>query len=338
LTHGVGGVTIDVLSNTIVLVYCDGTDINSVSSGSGTGGGGTGFTMAVQDENDPAFVTNPTFMKFVGNSVAATLNGLGAEVVFTLSETQDDGVSQQTDTSFFNFTGSGVTVTPNGLGVDVDVPGGGSGIEVREEGIVALSSPTLNFIGQNVTAVNNGGVADVSIVSASIQDESVLVSGDPTFINFTGSNVTVTPNGVGVDVDVSGGGSGVEVREEGTVALTSPTLNFIGQNVTAVNNGGVADVSIVSTSIQDESLLISGDPTFINFIGTGVVVTPNGTGVDVTFSGGGGGTVDEAPLDGKPYLRLNGQWVEYTGTDFDFTAPSVGFTAATNPQASLIFN
>lgn len=42
--------------------------------------------------------------------------------------------------------------------------------------------------------------------------------------------------------------------------------------------------------IQDEGILIVPAATFLNFIGAGVTVTPNGAGADVTIPGGGGST------------------------------------------------
>lgn len=290
LTHNVAGADVVVPATTVTLVYCDGTDLTSVASASG-------FDMGVRDEGAADFVTNPTFLNFTGNGVAAALNGLGADITVTLPEVQDEGGSAQTDTTFINFIGAGVTAVASGNGVDVTIPGATSGVDVEEEGVGTVTAATvLNFIGNNVTAADVGGEAHVTIQGPAAQDEGVGVQADPTFINFIGAGVTATVNGNGVDVTIPGGGSaGLDVEEEGVATVSGATvMNFIGNNITAADVGGEAHITAVAPTVQDEGVNAQTDPTFINFIGAGVTATASGGGINVTIPGASGTAI---PVD-----------------------------------------
>lgn len=317
LTHGGGGDTVDVPADTVTLVLCDGSDIITVASAAG-------FNMGVREEGGGDFVSNPTFLNLVGNSVTASLNGLGADITVAMPEVQDETVSVQTDTTFFNFTGAGVTAASNGNGVDVTIPGATSGVDVEEEGVGTVTAATvLNFIGNNVTAADVGGEAHVTVAGPAGQDEGVSVQADPTFFNFIGAGVTAVANGSGVDVTIAGGGgSGLDVEEEGVGTVTGATvMNFIGANVTVTDNAGDADVTIQGAAVQDEGGGVQTDPTFINFVGAGVTATVSGSGVDVTIPGASGTAI---PVDD------DGSNIVAAADRLDFIGPGVAVVANGN--------
>lgn len=316
LTHG-AGLTVDVPTGTVTLVLCDGTDIVSVASASG-------FDMGVREEGGGDFVSNPTFLNYIGNNVTAALNGLGADVTVTMPEVQDETVSTQTDTTFFNFTGAGVVATANGNGVDITIPGGSAGLDVEEEGVGTVTAATvMNFIGANVTVTDNAGDADVTIQGAAVQDEGGAVQADPTFINFIGAGVVATLNGTGVDVTIAGGGgSGLDVEEEGVGTVTGATvMNFIGANVTVTDNAGDADVTIQGAAVQDEGAGVQTDPTFINFVGAGVTAAISGAGVTVTIPASAGTAI---PVDDS------GANIVAAADRFDFLGAGVSVAANGN--------
>ncbi len=290
ITHGGGGTTVDVPASTVTLVLCDGADIIAVASASG-------FDMGVREEGGGNLVNNPTFLNFVGNSVTASLNGLGADITVTMPEVEDEGVSVQTDTTTFNFIGAGVTAAANGNGVDITIPGATAGVNVEDEGVATVSAATvLDFIGANVSVADVGGDAHVTVSAPTAQDEGVGVQSDPTFINFVGAGVTATVNGTGVDVTIPGAtGTGIDVEEEGASTVTGATvMNFIGNNITAADVGGEAHVTAVAPTVQDEGVNAQTDPTFFNFIGAGVTATASGNGVNVTIPGASGTAI---PVD-----------------------------------------
>lgn len=314
LTHGVSGQDVVVPAGTTTLVYCDGTDIVAVASAQG-------FDMGVRNEGGADIVTNPTFLNFVGNGVAASVNGLGADIAVTLPEIQDEGASAQTDTTFINFVGAGVTATANGSGIDVTIPGGVAGIDIKDEGTLTVAGAgVMNYIGNGVSVADVAGEAHVTIHAPTAQDDGVTIQTDPSFLNFTGTGVTVTANGTGVDIAISSGGiSGIDVKDEGTLTVSgTAVLNFVGNGVTVTDVAGEAQIAVDAPTVQDEGVAVQADPTFINFIGAGVTATASGNGVNVTIPGASG-TAIPVDKDGTNVL-LSADRLNFTGGGVAVTA------------------
>lgn len=133
---------------------------------------------------------------------------------------------------------------------------------VQDEGIDVVNPTKINFLGAGVNAVDNAGVADVTIPGGSVpvEDEGTPVVAAPTAINFIGAGVTAVDNAGVADVTIPGN---TPVEDEGAPVVSNPTaINFIGAGVTAADNAGVADVtvpgvtpgSITQTEIDTSSL------------------------------------------------------------------------------------
>jgi hypothetical protein len=79
----------------------------------------------------------------------------------------DEGASQGTATSM-NFVGAGVSVGVSSGIATVTIPGGISGISVKEEGGASLGSATImNFVGNGITVAFGSGTATVTVGTAS---------------------------------------------------------------------------------------------------------------------------------------------------------------------------
>ncbi|WP_199319128.1 phage tail baseplate protein, partial [Microcystis wesenbergii] len=106
-------------------------------------------------------------------------------------------------------TGKIRITAPLGIGVsvvDFTIATVAGQLTIQDEGNLAGARPTLNFIGANVTAVDNPSQnrVDVTITppTPTIQDEGILVSARP-ILNFIGPNVTAVDNSSQNRVDVT---------------------------------------------------------------------------------------------------------------------------------------
>lgn len=91
------------------------------------------------------------------------MSGGAGQIVIELDEVADEG-STLGNASRIDFVGAGVTATILGSTATISVPGGGSGIETRDEGVTAGTAQTkLNFVGAGVTASSVGDTTTVTI-------------------------------------------------------------------------------------------------------------------------------------------------------------------------------
>lgn len=143
---------------------------------------------------------------------------------------EDEGVAVPNNPhATINFVGAGVTVTDvAGIGT-VTIPGGASGVVVKEEGVSLGSFTALNFVGAGATATDaGGGVAAVTVPGGvNLQDEGVAVTGNPhATINFVGAGVTATDVGGVGTVTIPGGITGFQTFRY-TVTGAEPDLSQI---------------------------------------------------------------------------------------------------------------
>ena len=146
--------------------------------------------------------------------VTVTITGLGftgaTAVSFNNVPAQFTVVSDTTITAVVaaeTTTGKIRVTAPLGIGVSavdftIVLP---SSLTIQDEGVqVSNIRQALNFIGPNVTAVDNSSQnrVDVTITPPTIQDEGILVSARPT-LNFIGPNVTAVDNSSQNRVDVT---------------------------------------------------------------------------------------------------------------------------------------
>ena len=222
----------------------------------------------------------------------------------------------------------------------VTIPGGISGVLVKDEGTnVVTSATTVNFTGAGVTASDVGGVATVNvpggISGVLVKDEGTNVVTSANTINFVGSGVTASNVGGVATITVSGGGiNGITVQDEGSNVLSSAnTINFVGSGVTASNVGNVATVSINGISgiavLQDTDPVVVTDT--INFFGPLVNVANAFGSADV----GIGLTVqDEGSTIGTGQPRQFGT-INFIGNGVTATA-SGNVASVTIPGTSLL--
>ena len=118
-------------------------------------------------------------------------------------------------------------------------------------------------------------------------------SGIVTATTFKGpSGVTATFIGDGSGLTgVTASGSGIVVKDSGSSVGTAQTIDF-GSNlsVSAVSAGIVTVTGAASgggITVQDEGSALSTDATTINFVGSGVEATGNGSTKTITVSSGG---------------------------------------------------
>lgn len=133
------------------------------------------------------------------------------------------------------------------------------GLTVEEESVTVRANPSyIDFQGANVTASDDDPGVIVTIAAPTVQDEGVGEKTDPTFLNFEGAGVTAVADGNGVTITIPGGGSGIAVDQDDVeVVAAGTTLNFTGNLVTAAD-GGSGTVDIdISFNINPQSTTAS---------------------------------------------------------------------------------
>ena len=221
----------------------------------------------------------------------------------------------------------------------------------------------LNHIRQRLTVVeasSGGGGSPLSV-----EDEGVLVSSGVTVLNFEGDSVTATETSTGiVTISISGiTGSGGGLYTESETPPSSGTTGDRWLDTSAgilftyvsdidssqwveLSPGGVGATSSGVTGSGGHIILDNGSPmdqrTYLDFVGSGVIVTDD-SGNDktvITISGGGGGggytsrvraTTDSGQALGtsatlikyntEVYDTLN----EHNTSDGKFTAKATGY-------------
>jgi len=185
------------------------------------------------------------------------------------------------------------------------------------------SVTTLNFVGENISVVRDGGVANISVSSPVTGDQvsSVLnprmlglqdglsITFDslnkfykyrlnPITINLTGAVAgtgTVTFDGSAVDgnvtINTSGVAGAVSVADEGQVQGQASVINFVGGGVTsAVSIDGTVATVFVPNSPAAEPFItaVAGSENVPNSrlltAGTGVIIVDEGPGGNIIIS------------------------------------------------------
>jgi len=230
------------------IVITDGTDVYL----------GSRFLAAREyREEGVGVITDPTFVDFIGNGVTAALSTTGVTVTVAMPTVQDEGSTEVTDMTNINFVGAGVSVTPTGSSAAINIPG----VNVEEEGVVQTTGASaVNFIGTGVTAVNNAGVADVTITNephAPVQDATtarVAANAD-----FSGVRTIYFTNAAAATYTINTG-----ITAVGAVVVVQDTA--AGQ-VTITAGAGVtlkAADGLLSTRVQYSHVVITPDQNTAN--------------------------------------------------------------------------
>jgi len=214
----------------------------------------------------------------------------------------------------------------------VDPGGGGSGVEVLDQGVSLGTFTKINFVGSPVQAVDAGGGQANIIIGAydTVEDEGIALPQRST-INFVGAGVTATDVGGKTVVTIPGGGSGVEVLDESVSLGLFTKLNFLGTSVSAVNaGGGQSNITVTAyNTVEDEGAPLPQRDT-LNFVGAGVTATDVGGKTVVTIPGGVGS--DSCQLNwGAASILVS------TATRYLFPAGASGGTGGTAPVAAIQF-
>jgi len=185
--------------------------------------------------------------------------------------------------SFTNKAGSGGPDFPYGL----------SGIGIHSGGTVIHSGiiTALNFVGTGNTFSVDGTTVDISISGGSDGIAGINTAGISTFnqLNVTGSstfgNITagdINAGGTLTYEDVTNVDSVGLVTARSGINVLSGGINASGV-VTATN--GLQGIGIHSGG----TVIHGGVITALNFVGTGNTFSVDGTTINISISGGGGG-------------------------------------------------
>ena len=185
--------------------------------------------------------------------------------------------------SFTNKAGSGGPDFPYGL----------SGIGIHSGGTVIHSGiiTALNFVGTGNTFSVDGTTVDISISGGSDGIAGINTAGISTFnqLNVTGSstfgNITagdINASGTLTYEDVTNVDAVGLVTARSGINVLSGGINASGV-VTATN--GLQGIGIHSGG----TVIHNGVITALNFVGTGNTFSVDGTTINISISGGGGG-------------------------------------------------
>lgn len=164
---------------------------------------------------------------------------------------------------WINQTPSEASLSPVGhTHIETDITDLSHAIEVQEDDATKVSAATiLNFEGGVDVVDEGGGKATITVSGGSGADEKAKVSANDTTTDFleqkivAGSNVNITVlnEGANEQLEISstasgGGGSAIEVFDEGTSLTTDVTsLDFVGGSVEATAIGNAVTVTISGT-------------------------------------------------------------------------------------------
>jgi hypothetical protein len=196
--------------------------------------------------------------------------------------------------SFTNKAGSGGPDFPYGL----------SGIGIHSGGTVIHSGiiTALNFVGTGNTFSVDGTTVDISISGGSDGIAGINTAGISTFnqLNVTGNatlgGLTVTGNSTFGNITAG------DINASGTLTYEDVTnVDAVGlitaRNGINVLSGGIDASGVITASnglqgigIHSGGTVIhSGIITALNFVGTGNTFSVDGTTINISISGGGGG-------------------------------------------------
>lgn len=129
----------------------------------------------------------------------------------------------------------------------------GGALPIEDEGVPVVAVPTaLNFIGAGVTAVDNAGVADITIpggaAAVPIEDEGVPVVAVPTALNFIGAGVTAADNAGVADITIPGGGatSLIAVKATDTSRISNAVIDDPDLLFTLTTGRWILDMGLLS--------------------------------------------------------------------------------------------
>lgn len=204
---GIASVTINGSGNLIVTY----TDSSSTDAGQVKGAkGDTGATGATGSQG-PA-----------GKSVtAANINQTTGELTLTMSDSSIISAG--------NAKGPAGTAGTNGRGITQATIDTNSG-----HLLFTYSDNTSADLGSVVGPKGDTGAAGTNGNITAVKSSGATQMSNPTFINFTGSGVTVNANGTGVDVNIAAGSTGG--GSSGGSSVYSVTVTFSGSTLSSVTN------------------------------------------------------------------------------------------------------
>ena len=198
-----------------------------------------------------------------------------------------------------NFIGAGNTFALNGTVVDISIAGGGGGGSVGvSSGGTEITSDTssLNFIGTGLTITDDGTTTNIYIPTTSrTTTEYTATAGQTTFsgLDYNIGLVDVYLNGSKLDSTDFTATNGT------SVVLT--TGASVDDRVVVVSHKGDNFVNTIGIQSGGENIA-TGIITALNFIGAGNTFALNGTVVDISIAGGGGGGISSVAEDTTPQL------------------------------------
>ena len=155
----------------------------------------------------------------------------------------------------------------------------------------ALSGTTANFSG-NVTV---GGVLTYEDVK-NVDSIGIITARTGVFVGDfldVGSNIKLGNSGVITATTFKGDGDFVELDVDGHTNLDNVNVAGVATFASTVNAGTINATLFSGASqigIQSAGTQIGAGITQLNFVGTGNTFAVNGTTVDISIAGGGGGT------------------------------------------------
>lgn len=153
---------------------------------------------------------------------------------------------------------------------------GGTPVAVQKDGTVVVANPSfLNFTGQQVSAVPDGVGVKIAVSGTPVRLNNTQITASPTALNFTGLNMAATVTGGIVNIAVTP----TAVQKDGIQVSAAPlAVNFVGDNITATNTGGIVSVGVNKLTVQQNDTTIGSNFTGINFVGGNDWVVTNGGG------------------------------------------------------------
>lgn len=231
--------------------------------------------------------------------------------------------------------------------------GGGSPIEVRDEGTVVTSTlSAINFVGAGVSASLSASVVVVTINGSSATTGSFTGSftgahtgsHSGSFIGshtgsytgsytgaFFGTGAYATAALTAAFALTGGSGASPIVVEDENVLVTSTLIriNFTGAGVSSSLSGSTVNVFIPGGSgssggasgieIRDEGTFVSSSVGVLNFLGAGVTAALSGNVVNVTIPGGSGSAGSTGSLE----IRDEGVTITPSASVINFTGTGV---------------